>query len=101
MGVFILDHKDSPGITEAEMRLAGIHHPGIQAGSILEFDTKTCGHCGSPVALNPKRKRDRGNCSSCGYICDSCAVTYYADGTCRNRFKVADLALERTISISI
>lgn len=63
-GYLLVDHRNSPGVPEK----------GIEAGSIHEHQTLTCGHCQSLVVLNPERTRDRSWCYNCNeYICDGCS----------------------------
>jgi hypothetical protein len=52
-------------------------------GSLQEFDTLTCNHCGRIVALNKDRKRTRNWCPKCdSYTCDgACSIPGYCAPT--------------------
>ena len=69
-GELTIDHKDSPGITLADVA----HIPGAIAvgkGEVYTTGTKGCAHCDRTVVLNPQRTRPRSYCSKCdAYICD-------------------------------
>ena len=68
-GYFFLDHRNSPGFSEAEARV--VNRP---AGSkLFEADTLTCAHCKTVMVKNPERTRERAFCRKCmTYICDGC-----------------------------
>ena len=84
-GLMVVDHRNSPGISEEQMRALGLHHPGFAAGSFLEVPTKKCTDCQRIVLMNPKRIRERATCKTCGgYICDECAAKQYLGEPCRN-----------------
>lgn len=73
-GYLLVDHRNSPGITEADLLTIPAHrrHEFIAARGIFESPTIRCSHCGTMVVLNPQRTRARGYCASCDhYICDS------------------------------
>lgn len=75
-GYLMLDHRASPGLTEAEARRLGYDPQSVREGRLLETATYTCPHfpCGTIVILNPNRQRERAFCRSCNaYICDNCA----------------------------
>jgi len=95
-GIFTIDHRASPGITQADLTAAGVSGPVVGEGKLFEASTMTCDHCGVIVIKNPERERERGHCSSCDrYICDPCAVAHTQDGFCRTKAKVADHTLEQ------
>jgi hypothetical protein len=81
-GYLIVDHRDSPGLTPADVA----HVPGaipVGAGSLLERDVLTCSHCQRGVILEPLRTRDRGYCPKCDhYICDACETIRVKTGAC-------------------
>jgi hypothetical protein len=70
-GYLIIDHRDSPGLTAADVA----HVPNavvVGKGETFEADVLTCSHCQRGVLLNPARERPRGYCGKCDhYICDS------------------------------
>ena len=98
---FCIDHRASPGLTQADLDAAGVKGPAVGPGQIFEAAALTCRHCGAHVVLNPERFRERGHCFKCsadpakGYICDACTLVYAADKICRNRARAADHILEQ------
>lgn len=81
-GYLLIDHRNSPGLTDAEVAKAGLP---IGAGrGLFEAPTFTCSHCQSVVVLNPLRTRDRGYCRKCDhYVCDTCTTALSASGICK------------------
>lgn len=73
-GYLLVDHQASPGMTEAEARLAGYDPALVKEGKRLEIETFTCKHCRASVVPNPLRTRERGSCAKCNfhYVCDLC-----------------------------
>ena len=70
-GEFVIDHRASPGISEAFARQSGKDVPAVGAGELYESATITCSHCQATVVLNPQRTRPRHYCAKCDhYICD-------------------------------
>src|SRR5712671_4708519 len=85
----MIDHRDSPGISEEEAARTGAMPVG--RGVMFESATKRCGHCPRQIVLNPLRQRERGHCQKChSYICDDCNTVYAATGVCRPWQKVID-----------
>ncbi len=69
-GYLVVDHRDSPGLTPAEVAHVPRALP-IFGGELFEADVFTCSHCQRAVLLNPSRVRPRGYCAKCNhYICD-------------------------------
>jgi hypothetical protein len=100
-GYLIIDHTDSPGISESEIpaRLKDSTIP-VPAGKKFETDLWTCSHCQRGVYLNSNRTRERATCLHCyHYICDSCNVLYRKTGQCIPFKKVLDQA-EKSIARS-
>ena len=96
-GIFVVDHRNSPGITAEEMRALGLDHPGFKAGSVVETPTKKCVHCQKTVLMNPKRIRGRMECTKCsGFLCDRCALKFTITGECKNFVRAAMHYLEQT-----
>lgn len=88
-GYFLLDHRDSPGLTDEATHAAGLP-PGVGRGKV-EMGTYTCSHCCRVVILNPLRNRDRAWCWSCDrYICDLCGAAMAASGKCVSIERIAD-----------
>jgi hypothetical protein len=78
-GHLLVDHRDSPGITEQAAVAAGMP-VGVCRG-MQEMPTYTCSHCCAVVVLNPLRTRPREYCPKCDhYICDKCAAIRVAKG---------------------
>jgi hypothetical protein len=72
-GWLMIDHSASPGIPADVARQIGINPDLVAEGVITEMHTLSCSHCGTHVALNPDRTRERGYCKFCDhYICDVC-----------------------------
>lgn len=71
-GLLIIDHRNSPGVSDELIRAAGFAAPAVGAGCIFESPVIMCAHCGTPVVLNPNRSRPRGYCRKCdAYVCDN------------------------------
>ena len=78
-GYFVLDHRNSPGVSDAAAVASGLP-PGAGIG-LFEAPTITCSHCNAIVVLNPKRNRERAFCTGCDhYICDGCGARRAANG---------------------
>lgn len=88
-GYLLIDHSNSPGLSEELVRAAGLP-PGAGQG-VFEAPTYTCSHCGTVVVMNPDRKRERAYCSSCDHlICDRCGAIYGATRECKPFAKIID-----------
>lgn len=71
-GYLLIDHRNSPGVSEELIRASGKNAPVIGSGQVFESGTVTCAHCNVVVVLNPNRTRPRGYCRKCDqYVCDS------------------------------
>lgn len=82
-GYLLIDHRESPGITQAEAAQAGRGTIPVGRGMRFESATINCSHCSRLVVLNPDRSRERGYCPKCDhYICDTCEATRVATGVC-------------------
>lgn len=90
-GYLEIDHRDSPGFTEAEAR-AGRFGKTMPVGSkLIQRSTITCSHCERIVILNPDRTRSRAYCPKCDhYLCDECEVTRVVTGVCKPFKQVID-----------
>jgi hypothetical protein len=72
-GWLMIDHSASPGIPADIARKIGLNPKEVAEGTVAEFHTVSCRHCGGHVRLNPQRTRARGYCKFCDhYICDVC-----------------------------
>lgn len=88
-GYLLVDHRESPGISEETAHAAGL--PVGAGKGVFEAPTYTCSHCCRVVVLNPLRNRDRAWCWSCDrYICDWCGAAMAASGKCQSIEKIAD-----------
>lgn len=88
-GYLLIDHRNSPGLTDEQVAAAGLP-PGAGQG-VFEAPTLTCSHCQTIVVLNPGRRRERAYCPSCDrYLCDACGALYALKRECRNIFKRLD-----------
>lgn len=73
-GYLLVDHRNSPGITQADLLTIPASRRGDFAVSqgLVEQPTLRCAHCGTMVILNMQRTRARGYCAPCDhYICDN------------------------------
>jgi hypothetical protein len=83
-GYLEIDHRDSPGLTEAQALAARVPYLAFKAGSKFQSATITCSHCQRIVVLNPLRIRDRHYCGKCDkYICDWCEMERMQTGVCK------------------
>ena len=83
-GWLSINHRDSPGLTDAALSTSGAALPPGAGQGMFEAPTVTCSHCQTVVVLNPTRTRDRAYCARCDhYLCDGCGVTLTASGVCR------------------
>lgn len=104
-GYVLIDHRNSPGLTEAEA-LAVQHAfggPGVTdiapaalgKGKVHEAPTVTCAHCQLTMISNPLRTRPRGWCRQCDqYLCDGCQAVYAIGFECRSFEAFVDRTLE-------
>jgi len=88
-GYVLIDHRDSPGLSEADRLAAGLSPlMPIGKGQQLQAPTFTCSHCDRIVIMNPLRNRARGYCRKCDHdICDRCDTNYALTGECHCREK--------------
>lgn len=96
-GELIVDHRASPGLTEAQARFCGYDPKHCIEGKLFEAETLTCSHCKCTVVKNPLRTRARENCPKCGnhYVCDFCYAKMQAPGYSHLPFeKIADLTMD-------
>jgi hypothetical protein len=81
-GYLLVDHRNSPGLTELQAIAAG--RPVTSHVGLFEARTYRCNHCQVVVIIETKRTRARGYCSKCNhYICDTCDAIMAATGVCR------------------
>ena len=91
LGYLQIDHRDSPGLTEAQIAGTGSPLPLNAGRSNFEADVVSCRHCQTMIMLNPFRQRERHMCYGCGrYICDNCYLTYKISGICKPFSKVIE-----------
>lgn len=99
-GELLIDHRNSPGITEEWARENNIPGPVVGAGKIFESGLKNCSHCGSDVILNPQRTRAREWCWSCdAYICDGCGLLKKQGADCQPLRKTLEQIFNETQNI--
>jgi|ERR1700722_1281081 len=91
-GYLQIDHRNSPGLSEADVRESDGRAVAVRSGQNFESATLTCGHCQNQIIRNPGRLRDRAYCRSCDhYICDTCeGVRVRAGGRCDSFAKLLD-----------
>src|SRR5882757_2764191 len=73
-GELMIDHRNSPGLSEGFARKLGLPPRELGAGGLFEAAMLRCNHCGVTQVKNPARTRERFSCADCGcgYICDNC-----------------------------
>jgi len=83
-GILTLDHRDSPGVPDHMVKLAGL--PEGAGRGLYECPIYTCGHCqrGVPVAIGAFGTREkRYLCSHCRKVlCDECGRLKALTGVC-------------------
>jgi hypothetical protein len=92
-GYLLVDHRNSPGITEADLATVPLQrrHEFQTMRGLFESPTVTCCHCGSVVVINPQRIRARHYCAPCDhYVCDQ----YACITTCTPVRKAMDATIE-------
>lgn len=90
-GYLLIDHRDSPGFTDAESIAAGRGLMPVGRGSRLEAPTMSCSHCQRIVVMNPDRVRARAYCPKCDhYVCDWCEAERVRTGVCKPFKQVID-----------
>jgi len=92
-GYLMIDHRESPGLTGADLIKAGRTKLAghIGPGQLFEGATYTCSHCQKVVVKNPDRLRARAYCSNCDHdICDGCGAEMKMTGTCVPFAKLQD-----------
>ena|SRR6267378_3453307 len=83
-GYYMLNHKDSPGLTESQVASISPDLPLTAGRGCFEAPTYTCSHCQTVVILNPLRTRERGYCTKCDhYVCDTCNLVRLQTGICK------------------
>ena len=74
-GYILIDHRNSPGISQEFLKTNNLDGPAVEAGKVYESSVWVCAHCHADVILNPNRSRDREYCFYCdSYICDNCGL---------------------------
>jgi hypothetical protein len=90
-GELFIDHRNSPGLTAADVAGTGIDPAAVAGGTVYEAPILTCSHCQYAVVMNPKRDRPRAWCAKCDkYLCDACAYIMHRTLECRNMTRVLD-----------
>ena len=93
-GYLLLDHRNSPGFSDAVARKADL--PVGAGRGVFEAPTYTCKHCQRIVVIEPKRTRERAYCRGCDhFICDPCGAERAGTGLCRTFDQVIDEMLNK------
>lgn len=101
-GYLEIDHRDSPGITPEQARLAGRGTIPVGSGKKFQAPVANCSHCEAIVVMNPLRTRDRAYCGKCDrYICDLCEAERVRTGVCRPMKQVIDEFVDRAAKQAI
>lgn len=83
-GYLLIDHRESPGITQAEAAQAGRGTIPVGKGMRFESATTSCSNCRRLIVINPLRTRERFYCQKCdSYHCDECAGLTKITGVCK------------------
>lgn len=95
-GVILIDHRNSPGVTEEMSRFTNL--PVGAGQGVFESPTFTCSHCQRVVVMNPARTRSRGYCKKCDhYVCDGCEDIRVKTGICYTYNEFLDDICEQTV----
>jgi len=79
----LIDHRNSPGISQEFVRANGLDTPAVGAGQVFESAIAVCHSCGADIILNPNRTRGREWCMEHdAYLCDRCALRRKLTGSC-------------------
>lgn len=79
----LIDHRNSPGISQEFIASHGLNAPAVGSGEVLESAIVVCHGCGADVILNPNRSRPREWCMQHdAYLCDRCALMRKLTGSC-------------------
>jgi hypothetical protein len=96
-GYFLLDHVDSPGLSDEVILQAGL--PVGAGRGKFEAPTYTCSHCQYVVVMNPKRNRERAYCKGCDHLlCDPCGAERAKTGVCRTFKQVIDETIHAALA---
>ena len=72
LGYFMVDHRDSPGVSKELAQQAPDNPVPVGAGCLFESDINTCPHCQRVIVFNPGRTRPHDYCAKCdAYTCDT------------------------------
>jgi hypothetical protein len=79
----LIDHRNSPGISQEFVASHGLDVPAVGAGQVFESAIAVCHGCGADIILNPNRTREREWCMEHdAYLCDGCALRRKLTGSC-------------------
>jgi len=93
-----MDNRESPGVSDEQLRAVGPPLPIGAGRGMFEAPTVTCSHCQVVVVINPLRNRDRAYCAKCDhYICDTCGGVAAKTGICRSFKQIIDEVLETAL----
>jgi hypothetical protein len=82
-GYVLIDHRNSPGISQEFIVANNLDAPAVGAGQMFESAIAVCHACGGDIILNPNRTRAREWCMEHdAYLCDRCALTRKLTGSC-------------------
>lgn len=82
-GYVLIDHRNSPGISQEFVAANKLDAPAVGAGQVFESAISVCHCCGGDVILNPLRTRDREWCRQHdAYLCDNCSLLRKVNGSC-------------------
>lgn len=98
-GYVLVDHSDSPGLSDAEMAFMGDDLPPGAGRIKFEAPNFICPHCTKGVIMNPDRKRERAVCHGCEgrYLCDQCGAVAKVSNRHYPFAQVVDEVLEAVV----
>jgi hypothetical protein len=90
-GYLLVDHSNSPGLTDAEVGVMTRDAPSGAGKVKYEAAILGCAHCGMQSIRNPFRTRDRPYCAKCdAYVCDACKLAMVLTGRHRPMAMICD-----------
>lgn len=94
-GYLLIDHSESPGLSDRAMAFNGKNLPSGAGRGALERGIVQCGHCSFGMMVTPLEAVDLCYCRKCDrYICDDCKLAQVMTGDCRSIDKIIDQAQE-------
>lgn len=97
-GYLALDHRDSPGLTEAQVRATNPQFKQGAGRGLYETNVVHCAHCQKGLVVHPLLMADLPYCHLCDrYVCPSCKTTMVVSGRHMPFSKLADLVQDAAL----